>query len=261
MNVNLSAKVALITGGAGTIGSATARALARNNAAVFINDVNERAGRSLQSEITNNGGTARFIAGNVTNDADMSDFVRTALDEYGKIDILINNAGYNVGNEGRKPVGGYSERDWNQVIDICLDGLYSCCKYALPSMVHRGEGCVVNIASVAGWRAPLKLQSPYSAAKAAVLNLTQTMAIEYGREGIRFNAVIPGSISNPQLMEIIYGTKGKEDSMLSHLPLGKPGKGEDIANAVLYLVSPEAKYITGSFLNVDGGWTSGYALR
>ncbi|MCL1855760.1 MAG: SDR family oxidoreductase [Clostridia bacterium] len=260
MNEHLSGKVALITGGAGTIGGATARVLARNGATVYVNDVDEKTGGKLESDIINSGGKARFIVGNVTNDADMKVFVQTALEERGKIDILVNNAGYNVGTEARKPVGDYLEADWNRVIDICLDGLYSCCKYTLPHMVERGDGCVVNIASVAGFRAPLRMQSPYGAAKAAILNLTQTMAIEYGRMGVRINAVIPGSIMNPQIQTIIYGTKAQADSMCSHLPIGMPGHGEDIANAVWFLVSPEARYITGSFLNVDGGWTSGYAL-
>lgn len=261
MNIDLSNKVALITGGAGTIGSATARLLAGSKALVYINDINLNAGRSLEKSIREAGGDARFIAGSVLDDADIQKTVGTALDECGKIDILVNNAGYNVNAEARKRVGDYRETDWNKVINLCLDGMYSCCKYVLPGMVERGEGRVINIASVVGWRAPLKLQSPYGAAKASILNLTRTMAIEYGKYGINFNAVIPGSVLNSQVKEAVYGTPEREASMLAHLPLGKPGQPEDIGNAVLFLASPEANYITGCCINVDGGWASGYALK
>jgi 3-oxoacyl-[acyl-carrier protein] reductase len=259
MKADLSGEVALITGSAGSIGSGTAKILARNGAIVYLNDINRDAGTSLRKQIVESGGEAYFVPGSVTNDAEMRAFVQSALDGYGKVDILINNAGVNVGKEGRRPAGEYREDDWNRVIDICMDGFYSCLKYVLPGMIERKTGRVVNIGSVAGWRAPLRNQSPYSAAKAAIVNLTRTMAIEYGKYNITVNAVIPGSIMNEQLKTAVYGTPEMTESMLSHIPLGKIGAPEDIGNTILFLVSEEAEYITGCSINVDGGWASGYA--
>lgn len=260
MKVDLQKKIALITGSAGTIGSAAARLLAENGAIVYVNDIHQEAGERLEERIRKNGGEAYYIAGNVINDSDIERFVKTALDRHGKIDILVNNAGCNVGAEARKPVGDYDEADWSRVIDICMDGFYSCLKYILPSMIKQESGRVINIGSVVGWRAPLRGQSPYAAAKAAIVNLTRTMAIEYGKNKVTFNAVIPGSVMNEQLRTAVYGTPEMTKSMLAHLPLNVIGEPEDIGNAILFLASPEAKYLTGCCINVDGGWASGYAL-
>lgn len=253
-------KVALITGAAGSIGSATAIALARTGAAVFINDISETAGHALVERIADEGGIAHFIQGDATREEDIVRVVQAAVSRFERVDILVNCAGYNVDTAFRKSIYDYDEDKWNKVVDICLDSVYYCCRHVMPLMVKNGGGSVVNIGSVAGFYAPLRLQSPYSAAKAAIVNLTRSMAVEYAKHHIRVNAVVPGSIMNEQLKKIIYATQEKTQSMLEHIPMATAGEPEDIAEAIRYLASDEAKHVTGCIIPVDGGWTAGYAL-
>lgn len=260
MKIDLKNKVALITGAAGTIGSATASALASEGAIIFLNDINEHAGSELAEQLCSENHTSYFIKGDVTNEKDMSSFVDFAISKYGHIDILVNNAGINVGNDGRRPIFDYKPSDWQKVIDVCLDSIFFCSKFTIPSMIMQNCGRIVNIGSVAGFIAPLRLQSPYSAAKAAIINITKSMALDYAKNQITVNAVVPGSILNEQLRNLIYADEDRAKSMMAHIPLGRTGKASDVANAVLYLVSDEASYVTGTSINVDGGWTCGYAL-
>lgn len=261
MNVDLKNKVAVVTGAAGAIGGATARLLAGNGAVVYLNDVNAEQLKSSVEEMNAQGMEAYGLAGDVRSGDDMEKLIGAAADRYGRIDILINNAGANVGNDLRKPVWEYSEDAWRRALDICIDSVYNCCRFALPLMMKAGAGRIVNIGSVAGWRAPLRLQSPYSAAKSAILSLTNSLAIDYAQYGININSIVPGSIMNPHMGAIIYDDPFKKQSMAEHIPLGYTGEPSDIANAALFFVSPEARYITGCTLNVDGGWTAGYAMN
>jgi NAD(P)-dependent dehydrogenase (short-subunit alcohol dehydrogenase family) len=260
MIVDLQGKVAVITGGAGTIGSATARLLAENGAAVCINDVSAERLESVVNAFAAQGLDVFGVAGDVRREEDMKALIEAAEARHGCVDILVNNAGVNVGNEDRKPAWEYNPDAWRRVLDICIDSVYYCSKYALPGMIRAGGGRIVHIGSVAGWLAPLRLQCAYSAAKAAIINLTRSMAIDYAKHHINVNTVIPGSIPNDQLRSIMYNDPEKHKSMFEHIPLGAPGAGEDIGNAVMFLVSPEARYITGCALNVDGGWAAGYSL-
>lgn len=261
MKVNLKDKVAVVTGAAGAIGSETARLLAQNGAVVYLNDVNAERLQQVADEFAAEGLAAYAVAGDVSREEDMKALIGAAVERYGCIDILVNNAGINVGNELRKPAWEYDPAAWRRVVDICIDSVYHCSKYALPSMIERGGGRIVNIASVAGWRAPLLLQSPYSAAKSGIENLSRSMAIDYAKHGINVNTVVPGSIMNGRLGTIIYDNPEKSRSMEAHIPMGHTGEPIDIANAVLFLVSSEARYITGCTVNVDGGWAAGYALE
>ena len=255
----LRGKTAVVTGGAGAIGGETARLLAKNGATVYINDVSSEAGEALVSQIRDAGGEAVFLRGDVTSESDMKALIETAVSRFGKIDILINNAGVNVGSDDRRIICDYDEGAWNRVTDICLDGLFFCTKYTLPHMRRQGGGCIVNIGSVAGFRAPLRLQSPYSAAKAMVLNMTRTLATENGIYGIRVNGVVPGSVMNAHLNDVVYKDDAMRESMLSHVPMRVIGEPVDIGNSILYIVSDEAKYVTGCILTVDGGWSAGYS--
>lgn len=260
MKVKLKNKVAIITGAAGSIGSKTAKALAKCGAKVLINDLNELLGNELAEEITNEGYEALFLKGDVTKEQDIIHLVNTAENKYGSVDILVNNAGVNVGKDKRKALYDYDVDTWNLVVDVCLDSVYYCCKHALPVMVRQQRGKIINIGSVAGWLAPLKLQSPYCAAKAQIINMTKAMAMQYGGQGINVNAVVPGSIVNEQIKAAVYGEDGRARSMLAHIPAGYTGAPIDIANAVLYLVSDASDYVNGTAINVDGGWTAGYAF-
>ncbi len=259
MIVDLKDKVAVVTGAAGAIGGETARLYAQNGAVVYLNDVNAERLEAAVAEMNAQGMKAFGIAGDVRSGEDMGKLIGAAADRHGRIDILVNNAGYNVTNDLRKPVWEYDEDAWRRTLDICVDSVYNCCRFALPIMMRAGGGRIVNIGSVAGWRAPLRLQSPYSAAKSAILSLTNSLAIDYARYGININSIVPGSIMNNNMGAIIYDDPFKKQSMEEHIPQGHTGEPVDIANAALFLVSPEARYITGCTLNVDGGWTAGYA--
>lgn len=258
MIVDLKDKTAVVTGAAGAIGGATAQLLAQNGAVVYLNDVNAERLEAAVEEMNAQGMKAFGIAGDVRSGEDMEKLIGAAAERHGRIDILVNNAGFNVGNHLRKPVWEYDEDAWRRALDICVDSVYNCCRFALPIMMKSGGGRIVNIGSVAGWRAPLRLQSPYSAAKSAILNLTNSLAIDYARYGINVNSIVPGSIMNDHMGAIIYDDAFKKQSMAEHIPAGHPGEPIDIANAVLFLVSPEARHVTGCTLNVDGGWTAGY---
>ncbi len=260
MKIDLLNKVSLVTGAGGSIGGAVVKKLAENGARVFINDINAEAGEANAADINKKGGFAKFIQGDVTSETEMESFVKAAMNEFGRIDILVNNAGVNVGGEHRKVMPKYDKKAWDLVLDVCLDSVYYCTKHAAKIMKEQGCGKIVNVGSVAGWNIPLRLQSPYCIAKSAIINITKSLAMEYARHNINVNVVVPGSILNEQVKSAVYKDDASTKSMMAHIPFGRIGDPNDIANAVLYFVSDEAGYVTGAALNVDGGWTAGYTL-
>jgi NAD(P)-dependent dehydrogenase (short-subunit alcohol dehydrogenase family) len=194
-------------------------------------------------------------------DADrMDDVNEEILHQLGPIGILVNNAGINTSKD-RRPIHEYSRSDWDNILRVDLTGVFTVSKAIVPRMISRGGGRIVNIASIAGL-VPLRLQSAYVAAKAGVVNLTRSMALELGPQNILTNCVAPGSIVTRGTRALFYGPEGDKTEiakrLLSHVPLGRPGTPEEIAYAVTFLVSPEASYINGAVLTVDGGWTAGY---
>ncbi|MFV1966750.1 MAG: SDR family NAD(P)-dependent oxidoreductase [Pirellulaceae bacterium] len=257
MQVDLSGKVALVTGAARGIGKAIADTLGGNGARVIYTDI-DRA-EAERSASASSGATAMEM--DVTNDAQVQAVANEVLDEYGRIDILINNAGVNT-LAHRVPIDRFPRDEWDRIVGVDLTGLYMVSKAVVPVMRSQGSGRIVNIASVAGL-VPLRLQSAFVAAKAAVINLTKSMAIELGAEGILVNAIAPGSILTEGTRQLFYGEDGKfKDSvnrLLEHIPLGRPGTPEEVAHAALFLAAPEASYVNGAILTVDGGWTAGYA--
>jgi NAD(P)-dependent dehydrogenase (short-subunit alcohol dehydrogenase family) len=176
------------------------------------------------------------------------------------VSILVNNAGINTAKD-RRPIHEYSEDDWHRILQVDLTGVFVVSKAIVPQLLTRGGGRIVNIASVAGL-VPLRLQSGYVAAKAGVVNLSKSMALELGPQGILTNCVAPGSILTRGTRALFYGDGDQQTeiakSLLAHVPVGRPGTPEEIAHAVTFLVSPEASYINGAVLTVDGGWTAGY---
>ena len=268
MKVALEGKVAIVTGGAQGIGRAIVDALIDNGAQVAIVDIDRQAGKKTAAEIQQSGGTCLFVEGDVSNASEMVFAADQVAAHFGKIEILVNNAGINTRSD-RVPIHQYTIEDWQRILDIDLTGVFKASRAVIPHILNfhskaaseNATGRIVNISSIAGL-VPLRLQSAYVAAKAGVANLTRSMALELGPEGILVNAVAPGSTLTRGTEALFYGDDGtyteNAASLLSHIPLGRPGKTQEIAAAVLFFVSPDASYINGSILAVDGGWTAGY---
>ena len=268
MKVALEGQVAIVTGGAQGIGRAIVDALIDSAAHVAIVDIDVQAGKETVKEIQQSGGTCLFVEGDVSDATQMEVVADRIAGHFGKIEILVNNAGINTKSD-RVPIHQYTLEDWDRILAIDLTGVFTTSRAVIPYILkshsrsgsENATGRIVNISSIAGL-VPLRLQSAYVAAKAGVANLTRSMALELGPEGILVNAVAPGSTLTRGTEALFYGDDGayteNAASLLSHIPLGRPGKTTEIAAAVLFLVSPDASYINGSVLAVDGGWTAGY---
>jgi len=264
MKVDLEGQLALVTGAARGIGKAIAVVLAANGADLALNDIDARELEKTAGELRNAGARARAYVADVGESRQVRGMAEEVFDSYGRIDILINNAGINLPRSGRAPIHEYDDDNWRKVLTTDLDGLYFCSRAVTPHMVAAGKGKVVNIASVAGL-IPLRLQSAFVAAKAGVLNLTRSMAIELAAHNVNVNAIAPGSTLTEGTRNLFYSEEAEyreqAQRLLAHIPMGRPASVEDIAYAALFLCSAEAGYITGSTLVVDGGWTAGGYAR
>jgi 3-oxoacyl-[acyl-carrier protein] reductase len=260
MQVDLNGQVALVTGGAHGIGRAIAQRLFENGAAVAILDLDDLAARRAADEIVSAGGRAMPLVADISKSEQIEAAVAAVMGELGAISILGNNAGINT-QKDRKPIHEYLRSDWDKIIEVDLTGVFVVSQCVVPGMIAAGRGRIINIASVAGL-VPLRLQSGFVAAKAGVVNLTKSMALELGPQGILTNCIAPGSIMTRGTRALFYGNEGEKteigEKLLSHVPLGRPGTCEEIAHAVTFLSAPEASYINGAVLTVDGGWTAGY---
>jgi NAD(P)-dependent dehydrogenase (short-subunit alcohol dehydrogenase family) len=258
MKVDLQGRVALVTGAGSGIGRAIALALAENGAVIAVNDISDK-GHETCEQIEQRGGTARFFNADVGDAHSVNSMAAAVEKELGHVDILVNNAGVNVGKE-RRPVNEFSDAEWRRILRIDLDGVFYCSRVISKGMVERRRGAIVNIGSVLGL-VPIRLQCAFSAAKAGMLNFTRSHALEVGPHGVRVNGIAPGSILTEGTKGLFYNAEAKRlsESLISHIPLGRPGETQDIANATLYLASDDARYVTGHVLVVDGGWTAGFA--
>ena len=257
MKVELANRVALVTGAARGIGQAIADTLADNGAKVYYSDVD--AAEVRRSAAAKPGSMAVDL--DVSNEAQIQTVTDQILRDEGRLDILINNAGVNTMRH-RVPIDQFPREEWDRIVQIDLTGLYLVSRIVSGEMRKQKWGRIVNISSIAGL-VPLRLQCAFVAAKAGVINLTMAMALELGADGITVNAVAPGSILTEGTKKLFYGEDGMfrqaVQQMLAHVPLGRPGTTAEIAHAVLFLVAPEASYVNGAVLTVDGGWTAGYA--
>ena len=243
--MELSGNVALVTGGAQGIGRAIALLLARHGADVAVSDINlEKAGETAK-EIEALGQRAMAVRGNVANGEDVERMVQAVMERFDRIDILVNNAG--IARD--KLILRMTEEDWNAVIDVNLKGTFFCTKAVVRHMSKQRKGKIVNIASVVGEMGNAG-QANYSASKAGVIGFTKTMAREFAQRGINVNAIAPGYIETP--MTDAIPEKAKEE-LKRMIPMERLGKPEDVAEAVLFLVSEASSYITGQVLNVNGG--------
>ncbi|HEX7715611.1 MAG TPA: 3-oxoacyl-[acyl-carrier-protein] reductase [Bacillota bacterium] len=242
--MRLAREVALITGGARGIGKAIALTLVAEGASVVLSDVNDEVHQTA-AEIRESGGQAASIVGNVTKLEDCEAMVDEALKTFGKLDILVNNAGITRDNLLLK----MTEADWDAVLDINLKGTFLCTKAAIKPMIKQRSGKIINIASVIGIMGNAG-QANYAASKGGIISFTKTMARELGKRNIRVNAIAPGFIAS-KMTEVL--SEEARNNLLEQIPLGSLGQPEYVAQAVLFLASPEASYITGHVLNVDGG--------
>ncbi len=255
--MRLNDRVAIITGGGSGIGKATALLFAAEGAKVVVVDMDAAAGQQVVSEIGENGGDAFFVQADLTREAEVKRTVEEAVQHFGALHILFNNAG--TSGRGRdREIENLAQEDWDHVMAINLTGVYLCSKHAVPEIKRSGGGAIVSTASMAGLIA-LPTHA-YVASKAGVIQLTRSMAQEFGKDGIRVNAVAPGYIDTPMLRHTREGVPAAEsDARLAgfgeQAPMGRVGRPEEIASAVLFLASEEASFVTGHTLVVDGGYT------
>ena len=247
--MRLENKVAFISGGARGMGEVMAKLFAQEGARVVIGDVLEDEGQRVEATINETGGECLFIRLDVTDEAQWQQAIASTVARFGKLDILINNAGiYRT-----RRVEDTTSEEWDQVLAINGKGVFLGTKAAIPEMRKAGGGSIINLSSVAGLVGSTD-SAAYNASKGAVRLLTKSTAIQYAKEGIRANSIHPGTIETPMTADLLSGD-GRQDRM-NRTPLGRLGRPEDVAYGALYLASDEASFVTGSELVIDGGRTA-----
>lgn len=255
MVVDFKNKVVVITGAAGGIGSAMAYRFAEDGARVAICDL--RGADALAKEISDKGYFAKGYNFDITDREAVKCAMAKIAEALGGIDAIVNNAGINVGPDERKHVDEFSDKWWDAILKVDLDGTYNCTKLAIPYMKEGSS--IVNISSIVGM-VPLRNQCAFAAAKAAVINFTKAIAMELAPKGIRANVICPGTIGLA-ITNRLWSDNSAMAGLLSHIPMGRQGMPEEIANATAFLASDAASYITGAVVPVDGGWTCGGFAR
>jgi NAD(P)-dependent dehydrogenase (short-subunit alcohol dehydrogenase family) len=251
----LDGKVALITGGASGMGKVASHLFAREGAKVVLTDVADQAGEEVVATIGDEGGQAAYVHADVSKSSDAQAMVRFAVDTFGGLTVLYNNAGVFPERDGS--VTETPEDVWDLTIDINLKGVYLGCRYGIPAMIESGGGSIVNVASFVALMGAATPQIAYTASKGGVLSMTREIAVEFARKGVRANSLCPGPIETPLLQELL-ADPARRQRRLVHIPMGRFGQAQEIANAALFLASDESSYMTGAALVVDGGITAAY---
>jgi NAD(P)-dependent dehydrogenase (short-subunit alcohol dehydrogenase family) len=251
----LDGKVALITGGASGMGMVASRLFASEGAKVLLTDVADEAGEAVAKEIESTGGEAAYVHADVSNEDDAKHMVDTAVERFGHLHVLYNNAGVMLPDDGSVHLTDASI--WDTTLAINVKGVAFGCKYGVPAMIASGGGSIINVASFVAWLGAATSQTAYTASKGAVLAMTREIAVEYARKGIRCNALCPGPIETPLLMELL-SDEVRRRRRLVHIPMGRLGQAEELAKAALFLASDDSSYMTGASLIVDGGITAAY---
>jgi len=251
----LSGKVAIITGGASGIGKESSLIFAGEGASVVVSDVDEKGGLAVVNAIKQNGGKAIFVRADVSSAKDNEALVQAAEKQFGKLNIMFNNAGIMDSNDD--DAVSTDEKIWDLTMNVNLKGVFLGCKYSIPAIKRAGGGSIINTASFVAVLGAATPQIAYTASKGGVLAMSRELAVIHARENIRVNALCPGPLKTELLMKFL-STQEKLQRRLVHIPMGRFGLAEEIAKAALFLASDESSYMTGSTFLVDGGITSAY---
>ncbi len=251
MEGRLADRVAVITGAGSGIGRATARRFAAEGARVVAVDVDAASGKAAAEEV---GG--EFVSCDVAAEADVSALFERVAGTYGRVDIAFNNAGISPPDDDSILTTGVEA--WERVQRVNLTSVYLCCKYAIPHMQRQGKGSVINTASFVALMGAATSQISYTASKGGVLAMTRELGVQFAREGIRVNALCPGPVATPMLLELFAKDPERAARRLVHIPMGRFAEPEEIASAVAFLASDDASFITASTFLVDGGLTAAY---
>ena len=249
--MRLQGKVALISGGARGMGATEARMFAREGAKVVMADILDDDGHRLEAEINETDGEALFLHLDVTSEDEWKKVISATVARFGKLDVLVNNAGitpYGTGDDT-------TEEIWDRVMDINSKGVFLGTKAAIPEMKKAGGGCIINISSIAGMVGSAFVQPVYHASKGAVRLLTKATAIQHAKDGIRCNSIHPGPMMTP-MTEFTRSDPERYELSVRRIPMGRFGEPEEVAYGALYLASDESSYVTGSELVIDGGVTA-----
>ena len=255
MTGRLEGKVAVVTGGCSGIGLATVRRFVEEGAKVVIGDINQARGDEVVAEL---GGAehATYVQVDVTDKDQVDALFRTAKDTYGSVDVAFNNAGISPPEDDS--ILDTDLDAWNLVQRVNLTSVYLCCKAALPYMLEQGSGSIINTASFVAVMGAATSQISYSASKGGVLSMTRELGVQFARQGVRVNALCPGPVNTPLLKELFAKDEERAARRLVHVPMGRFGEPEEMANAVLFLASDESSFMTASTFLVDGGISGAY---
>src|SRR5579875_3232027 len=253
--MRLSNKVAIITGAANGMGKAASELFAAEGASIVAVDIADQAGEELAQSIRRAGGDALFIHADVSQSAEVQNMVQRAIETFGRVDVLYNNAGIMPIED--TSVVETSEETWELAINVNLKSAFLCCKYTIPHMMQRKSGSIINVSSMVAFLGCTVPQDAYGVAKGGLLALTKSLAVQYGPHGIRCNAICPGPIDTP-LLRALWTSEEARNLRLNRIPLGRFGEAKDIVYMALYLASDESSWTTGAWLVVDGGITSNY---
>jgi NAD(P)-dependent dehydrogenase (short-subunit alcohol dehydrogenase family) len=253
--MRLANKVAVITGAASGMGQAASLLFAQEGASVVVVDLNVEAAEETVKSIRAAGGKAIAVETDVADEASVRAMVASAVEAFGRIDVLYNNAGIMPNDDGS--VTDITEATWDRVMDVNIKSAFLCSKYTIPVMLKQRRGSIINVASFVAFMGCTVPQDAYTTSKGGMLALTKSLAVQYGPHGIRCNAICPGPIETP-LLRALWTSEEARNLRLNRIPLGRFGEAKDIVYMALYLASDESSWTTGAWLVVDGGITSNY---